>query len=273
MFSCNKAFAWYGGKTHIVGRLLRLMPADYDVFVEVFGGGAALLLHKPKKGIEVYNDINTELVEMFKCIKDKTTFKDFLIRAYLNLYSRSFYVEYKRIYKQVKDPVERASMFYFLSLVSPNHTGYGFARVKNQVNRNMPASVAKYRNMLNNLINMHNRLKDVIIENASFECIIEKYDSHKTFFYMDPPYLSDTRVKKNIYKYEMSLSQHKTLIEMLKSVKDKVMLSGYDNPLYNELNWNKVVIKHPKSATVINNNNSSRSVKFEVVWLNYDLFS
>jgi len=271
MFLHSKAFAWYGGKTHIAGRLLKLMPVDYEVYVEVFGGGAALLLHKPKQGIEVYNDINTELVEMFRCIKDRNVFKDFLIKAYLNLYSRSFYVEYKRMYKQIKDPVEKASVFYFLSLVSPNHTGYGFARVKNRINKNMPASVSKYRNMLDNLSNMHERLKDVIIENASFEYIIEKYDSYRTFFYMDPPYLPSTRVKRNIYKYEMSLSQHEILIEMLKSVKGRVMLSGYDNPLYNELNWNKIVIQHSKSSTVISNANRSRSMKLEVVWINYDL--
>jgi len=268
MYLSNRGFAWYGGKSHLVGKLISLLPDRYNTFVEVFGGGAALLLHENKSNIRVYNDIDTDLFNLFSVIQDKNLFPSFLFNVNLILYSKLDFHYFKSIYKKVEDRVIRAAYFYFITLASVNHTTYGFARVRNRVINNMPDSVARYRSFLKRLENMHRALQGVIIENKSFEHIIPEYDAQDTLFYIDPPYISETRQKKYLYRKEMRINQHIALSDLLQTIKGKVMLSGFDHPIYDKLKWRKIEIKVCKSSTVLCSKNK-RNTKKEVIWLNY----
>ena len=107
------------------------------------------------------------------------------------------------------------------------------------------------------------RLKGVQIENLPADEIIKRYDTSDVFIYADPPYLHGTR-KNYLYKYEMTDAEHLQLLELLMKHPGKVLLSGYDNEMYNELlvGWKKIS-KDTRAECGLK--------RTEILWMNYDL--
>ena len=138
----------------------------------------------------------------------------------------------------------------------------------------MTASVSKWLgNIENNIPAAANKLGSIRVENNDFEESIRKYDSDNTLFYLDPPYVPDTRTFKKGYKYELSIEDHERLVDILLTVKGKVILSGYDNEIYRRLEtegkYKKILIKEAVKSS-INVNREERTGK-EYVWINYDI--
>lgn len=213
---------WVGGKFLLAPDIVALMPSDRKTYIEVFGGGGKVLFAKPPKPgeVEVFNDINKDLINLFRVVRDK--FEQFKSRQYFLLSSREEYAEFLKRYRAgaLKDDIERAIVYYYLiktSFGAGITTGWGSSRVR----------PAKYPACLEDLGTVRERLKRVFIECLSFCKLIPKYDSEDALFYCDPPYWV-TLEKKGYYQHELKEEDHHKLRDMLAEVKGRFILS-YDN--------------------------------------------
>jgi DNA adenine methylase len=261
------AFGWYGGKYSHLDFLLPLLPKTKH-FCEPFGGSAAVLVNRQPSPIETYNDIDTELVNFFKVLREQ---KEELIEAIgLTPFSRE---ELEVAVKNNGDPsdLERARRFF----VRARQVRTGLAQTASSgrwahclltSRAGMSGAVSRWLGSIDGLSEIAQRLLRVQIENAPAEEVIKRYDSKETLFYCDPPYVHESRGDSNAYGFEMSNEEHVKLAEVLKSVKGKVALSGYHSPLMEELygDWNYV--SYTKKA------HSVKQDRTEVLWVNYPVY-
>jgi DNA adenine methylase len=208
---------YIGGKQALVPRLLPLIP-EHFAYVEVFGGGAALLLNKPRSELEVYNDLDGELVSLFEVIRDDPD--AFLKRAEFMLYSRELFEKWQKDLKRGSIPserVERAVRFWYLlrgSFAGHPHKGWGFTRSRRSLTKSLQNSLA-------NIHAVHERLKMVQIDHLDFRRCIEQYDASDTFMFLDPPYLNTSAY--NVGKF--TLEDHENLARLLRGSKSKWLLT------------------------------------------------
>ena len=190
MRSLRSPIRWFGGKGHFTQHLLPLIP-PHRCYCEVFGGGASLLFAKEPSKVEVYNDIDGDVVAFFKIFHDPEAMEVFKRKCFYTPYSRETYFEYRDSWREQTDPIERIYRWFIVTRMSFNadpikKNGCSFGL--NRVNRAMVM-----KNCVDNLDAHVDRLRGVLIENRSWEKIIDAYDSPNTFFYLDPPYLPETR--------------------------------------------------------------------------------
>lgn len=232
---------YVGGKYFMIKHLLPLIP-PHNIYVEVFGGAANLLLNKPPSTIEVYNDINSELVTLFRVIRDKDKLEELKRLLYLTPLSREEYYHLKYQNTETLSDIERAYRFYYLCRTSFNGIPErSFAYPTPGRNR-----AVYYFNSIDKLDLIYERFKYVTIEHESFEKIIPRYNYPDTLFYLDPPYIHDTRNDTRVYQHEMSNEQHEQLVSLLLNIKGMCILSCYMHDMYNiliENNWGVIEIE------------------------------
>lgn len=250
---------YYGGKSYMTKIILSHFPQDYDIYVEGFGGGASVLFEKEQKGIEIYNDLGENVYSLFKCLADKDKFEELKYRLDLTPYSHQLRDEYKEALKGELSIEDRA--YYFIYVNKSSFNGVGGFSTTMLVRRNMSKSCSDYLSMIDKLPNIHNRLSSVIIEHRDILELIKKYDGDKTFFYLDPPYVKETRSSSTTYEVEMSNERHEELVDNLLKCKGKVLLSGYNHPIYDRLN--------EKFTRIDFNSPNSNSDRVESLWKNY----
>ena len=255
---------YYGGKFNMIKFLLQFVP-PHKVYVEVFGGSGALLFAKEPSKLEVFNDIDSEVVNFFRILRDKRKFKEFYRQVSLVPYSRE---EFKNFLKTLGEgnEVERAVKFFVCVKQSfggqLQNTGWSYGKTTNK-------DVSAYLSAIENLPQVVERLRRVQIENRDYRKIFEIYDSEDTFFYCDPPYVKDVRKSYYNYRYEFTLEDHKEFVERVLKLKGMVLISGYEHPIYERLEkegWKKSYYFRRTSASL-----KSRSVVKEVVWWNQNL--
>jgi len=257
-----------GGKWRLSRYLLRMIP-PHRTYVEVFGGGATLLLRKPLSFVEVYNDIDGNLVNLFRVVKDEEKFKRFCELVYWTLYSREEFNYAKEMLKNEDlSDVERA---YYFFVYTQQGFGSGSGAWAYQVST--PKRTKGWDNIKSFLLKVHQRFSRVVIENDDFHNVIPRYDTPETFFYLDPPYYPGTRASK-LYKFEMTERDYEDLFNLLLNIKGKVLLSGYYHPAFEVLEkagWQRMGIRHMISLPNTNQTGGKRSHKIESVWFNYEL--
>jgi DNA adenine methylase len=255
---------YYGGKFNMIKFLLQFVP-PHKVYVEVFGGSGALLFAKEPSKLEVFNDIDSEVVNFFRILRDKRKFKEFYRQVSLVPYSRE---EFKNFLKTLGEgnEVERAVKFFVCVKQSfggqLQNTGWSYGKTTNK-------DVSAYLSAIENLPQVVERLRRVQIENRDYRKIFEIYDSEDTFFYCDPPYVKDVRKSYYNYRYEFTLEDHKEFVERVLKLKGMVLISGYEHPIYERLEkegWKKSYYFRRASASL-----KSRPVVKEVVWWNQNL--
>jgi len=225
---------WFGGKGRMIGKLLKLIP-KHHIFVEVFGGGAQLLFAKPPSPVEVYNDIDSALTNFFRVLRDPEKFQRFHRLVSLTPYSREEYYFCRDTWEQCEDDVERAYRWFVVAKMSfSGRFGAGWCFNLNASSRGMSKFCSGWLSTIEMLPQIHARIMRVQIERKDFRELIPLYDTPETLFYIDPPYISETR-KAGGYKHEMSMDDHKELVDILLKVKGMVMLSGYRHPVYEPL--------------------------------------
>jgi len=205
-----------------------LSQCIHKCYVEVFGGAGHVLFNKEPSKIEIYNDIDEDLVNFFRVIRDDEKFKVFREKIELIPYSRVEFEFYKSF--EPKDDVDRAIKFFVLvrQSFSSNMGTWSYGIKKNQAKA--------YFNAIQDLDRLKQRIRNVQVECKDFRDVLKRYDSEETLFYCDPPYVHSTRKSVRDYgEYEMTDEDHKDLVEMLLRVKGKVMLSGYRNEIYEVL--------------------------------------
>ena len=216
-----------GGKARIADWIIDHFPINYKVYCEPFFGSGAVYFHLAPIPFETINDISGDVVNLFRVCRD---FPDELARVIaLTPFSRE---EYMNCYEQTEEPIERARR----TLVRFHQSFATAARSKNSW-RNVQTSsgpcVTKAWNALPVIIGeVACRLKNTQIENIDALELIRRYDSPDTLLYLDPPYPLSIR-EKNMYRHEMTDEQHIELLELVKKSKSKIILSSYDNELYN----------------------------------------
>lgn len=260
---------WYGGKYYMTKRLVPIIAhIPHVTYVEVFGGAAHLLFAKPPSKIEVYNDLHEGLVNFWRVLRDDPdTLQQKLT---LTPYARAEYVACQG-WRTVTDPVEKARQFYvaLMQSFSQNFSTWSYSKTTTRQGMSKPVS-AWLTNIETEMPAVLNRLRTLQIENADFATIITRYDTPNTLFYLDPPYLPETRVAPKMYQHEMSYADHERLVTTLKDITGKAILSGYANPLYDTLGWQKHNIGGYAAYALKVDPGGTKSRRTEYVWLKTD---
>lgn len=171
------------------------------------------------------------------------------------------------------DEFEKARKFYIKTMQSFSGVGQSWSYSKNKSRRGISQAVSKFLgNVDENTLSVIDRLREIQIENLDIIDLIDKYDSEETLFYLDPPYISETRVSTNVYDKEMPIEKHKELVDRLLRLNGKCVLSGYDHEIYDILTlngWVKLNIGEYKNRCG-DASGKKTSTKDEYVWLNYE---
>jgi DNA adenine methylase len=262
------AFGWYGGKFSHLDWLLPLLPKAHH-YCEPFGGSAAVLLNRDPSPIETYNDIDGEVANFFRVLRDQ---KDALIEAIgLTPFSREEFEQAIAKPAEKLSDLERARRFYIRArqvrtgLAQTASTGR-WAHCRLTSRAGMAGAVSRWLGSVEALPEIVQRLLRVQIENDTAINVIQRYDSEKTLFYCDPPYPHSSRGDNNAYRYEMTDYEHRKLAEVLRSVKGKVALSGYHCDLLDKLYNDWTVIEAPAKKV-----HSVKTERVEVLWVNYEI--
>lgn len=247
-------------------RLLKYVP-PHRHYVEMFGGGAALLFAKqPCVSIETYNDLNGGLVNLFRVLRDPDKFERFHRLAALTLYSRE---EYERCCTlEPRDDVEWAYALFVrarMSISGKSTAAGSWSRHTNCYRGSGGAS--RYTGAIERLPQIHARLASVQIERRDFRELFPVFVSPQTLIYCDPPYLYETRTGTGMYEHEMSREDHRDLLNLLCDYPQMAVLSGYSSNMYNDtlLGWHRVILATENYKIT---RTSSRPKPNEILWLN-----
>ena len=217
---------YIGGKSFLAGWIISNFPEDYRKmhYVEPFGGGGWVLYKKDESYLEVYNDLNSQLVNLFEVIRDN--YSEFAGRAEWCLHSREMYLEAREKLKDDKylTDIEKAIHYAVNKCQSfSGNGGWGYATTS------IKFANGKWLPFLKKMELINARLKKVQIECLDFGAVIEKYDHSNTLFYMDPPYM-DVEYYYNAPGIKFKTEDHLRLLDYLKNIKGKFSLSYYDHP-------------------------------------------
>jgi DNA adenine methylase len=228
---------WFGGKSGLTPWLLPHLP-EHSVYVEVFGGSGALLFAKEPAPVEVYNDLDGGLCGFFRILQEPRAFARFR-RVVENMpYSRAEYLRCREEWQQEQDAVRRAAMWFYVARASFSGLfGGSWSFTAGLSSRGMAATVSAYLSSIDRLPEVHARLRRVQIEQHDFRFILKTYDRPGALFYLDPPYIPETR-RDGGYSHEMDAADHAELVSLLLNLKGYAILSGYDHPLYAPLQEN-----------------------------------
>ena len=260
------AFGWYGGKYSHLNWLLPLLPMTTH-YCEPFGGSAAVLINRPPAPVETYNDIDGEVANFFRVLRDQ---KDALVEAIgLTPFSRE---EFEQAILEPTEPLtdmERARRFYVRARqvrtgLAQTASNGRWAHCRLTSRAGMAGAVSRWLGAVEDLPNIAMRLMRVQIEHDLAANVIARYDSEETLFYCDPPYPHESRGDSKAYRYELTDEQHVELARVLHNVKGKVALSGYHCALLDNLyaDWNVCEANSKKVHSV-------KTERTEVLWTNY----
>lgn len=249
-----------GGKFRIAKWIISYFP-QHKFYVEPYCGAASVLMHKPRTQGEIINDLDGDVVNVFRVLRDplQATELERLVRL-----TPFAYEEYKHNYEQSEEPIERARRTIFRSFASIGSDGIsrknsGFRALKN--NESTVTAALEWSRWPDAIPAFVNRLKCVLIEQRPALHLLKLYDRTETLFYVDPPYLISSRSTQSVrYFNEMTDQDHIELATVLRQVKGMVVLSGYASALYDELYADWQLIKGSAVAQ-----NGKRRV--ECLWL------
>jgi DNA adenine methylase len=207
-------------------------------YVEPFAGGLAVLLAKNPEGVsEVVNDLNGELMNFWAVLRDLALFALFLRIVQATPVSEALWREASAALREGKetDPVRRAVAFFIVCRQSLAGRMDSFTpRSRTRTRRGMNEQASAWLTTIEGLPAVHARLQRVVVLNRPALEVIRSEDGPDTLFYIDPPYLPSSRAAPDVYQCEMSEQDHRELLDVLKNVEGKVMLSGYPSALYDE---------------------------------------
>lgn len=224
-----------GGKYLLASWVISHFPI-HETYVEPYGGAGSVLMRKPRSQGEIYNDLDDDVVNVFRVLRDSEKAKE--LERLLKLTPMA-YQEYKDAYDPSKNDIEMARRTIFRSFASigsdgVNRKNSGFRGLKNRQSGVTAASEwSRYPSAIQAFVD---RLQGVVIERRPALQILSIYDRRNSLFYVDPPYLMGTRSTSTVrYIHEMTDADHVELADALKQLKGMVVLSGYRSELYDEL--------------------------------------
>tara|TARA_B100001105_G_scaffold95218_1_gene75758 strand:- start:787 stop:1575 length:789 start_codon:yes stop_codon:yes gene_type:complete len=237
----------------------------HGCYVEPFGGAAGVLLRKPRVYAEVYNDLDAEVVNFFRVLRDPVLRQDLIHACRLTPYARD---EFDLAYEPTDDPLERARRTCVRAAM-----GFGSAGATKATTGFRTDTRRKYGTAQHNwadypeaLASIGERFTGVLIEHRDAIEVIQSHDGHDTLFFVDPPYVHETRHMRNKggYRHELDDDGHRRLLQALQAVDGMVVLCGYPHPLYDEglPGWQR----HETTARI--SGGRGTSLRTEVAWIN-----
>lgn len=273
---------YFGGKNYLAKRLVALMPPHLH-FVEPFAGGLSVLLQKDPEGVsEVVNDRYGDLINFWNVLRNWTQFVQFKQMCEATPFSELTWVDaMSRLQhetvspfspQQSQDQIERAWAFFVWCRQSRAGQFKDFATLsRTRTRRKMNEQASAWITCVDGLPAVHARLRRVVILNRDALDVIRQQDGEQTLYYLDPPYLHETRSSTNVYAHEMSAAQHAALLDVLGEIKGKFLLSGYPSRLYeaveNQNGWCHVDFSLPNNAA----GGKTKARETERVWANFPL--
>ena len=226
----RSAFDYPGGKIDSLPHILPLL-ADLDIFVDVFGGSGIVTLNRKPSKLDVFNDRWSGLVAFYRCIRDASKLDELIERIKLTPYSREEFIWCKQTWEDCTEDVERAARWYTLVQCSFGGLARNFGR---SLGLGRPVTKKLYEN-IPDFAGIHERFKNVQIENLDFRECFKDYDSSTTVFYLDPPYYEN-----NIYQVDFRKQDHFEMLDKIFKLKGFVALSGYPNEAYSKFPWDSI---------------------------------
>ena len=264
-----KAFAYYGGKTAHLDFLFSHLPEDAKHYCEPFAGSATVLLNRRPAKVETLSDLDGDIVDFFRVLRDEGKAKKLRHMLKNTPYSRA---EYLGSVERTGDIVEDSRRFFvrmgqgFLPK-NANPTTWRVATATDNKVGTWNETVAKLTDAMEAI---RKRLLRVQLENRPALDVIRIHDSPDTLFYLDPPYVFSSRAKGGSggYSSEMTDDDHRKLAEALRGVEGRVALSGWESELYDELyeGWR---VEHSEAVYVKSSITEKRRQR-ETLWLNFD---
>lgn len=250
---------YLGGKWQIAPWVISHLP-EHRIYVEPFAGAASVLLRKSRSTVEVYNDLDEEIVNLFQVMQEPLQCADLMRRLRRTPYARS---AFEQAFQGSSNPVIRAQRaivraylsFHHESLFNLKKTTFADAR-----HRSSGSQAKEWANYPRCLAAIHKRLQGVVIERRDALEVIRAQDTAETLFFVDPPYLPSTRSHAG-YRHELDEAQHVTLLNRLRQVKGKVVLAGYPSALYDAMLPGWLRVERPHRAA------SSSRPRTEVLWI------
>lgn len=283
---------WHGGKHYLAPWIISHFPPHLHYVEPYFGGGSVFLARDPNlnwfidenwkrengekvpaafRGCsEVVNDINGELTNFWQVLADPNLF-DKLVRAVeatplgQDAWRSAFSAEQGNCC-----PVQRAVEFFVRYRQSRQGLGKDFATLsRNRTRRGMNEQASSWLNAIEGLAGIHKRLQGVVILNDNALKVVSQQDGEKTLFYLDPPYLHETRSSTGEYEFEMSKAEHFALLDCLSRIKGKFILSGYHSKLYDDeaarFGWRCEEVQIDNKAS----SKKTKEQKTECLWMNF----
>jgi DNA adenine methylase len=267
MKTVRPAFKCHGGKYYLSQWIVSNFPEKYVdmTYVEPFCGGANILFNKERSKKEIINDLDINIINIYRALRDES--KEFIRRLNICKYCEdTFERASKKSLLPFDDYLDHAINEFIIRRMSRGGLKKNFAWSK-RMRGGQPGDVNAWETAIENLPFLSKRLQEVYILNKKAIDIIQNFNEENTMIYCDPPYLHETRVSKSVYSSEMNTDDHIELAHILNSFSGKVMISGYDSPLYKRLykEWNvekKKIVNHSSQQ-------KSKNKKTEVIWKNY----
>jgi len=230
---------YHGGKFRMAKHIIPLFP-DHQTYVEPFGGGGSILLLKPRSKNEIYNDLDDEIVNVFQILRDEEAAARLIKLLRMTPFSRA---EMLLAWEECEDPVEKARRTITRSQMGFGSAGATKARTGFRGLDNAESSFSspakQWDELPNHLDAITKRLKGTVLENTDASHLIDRTDGPNTLFYLDPPYMMDTRSSMKgglkYYRHEMTDRDHEQLLEKVLTLKGKVVISGYASVLYQDM--------------------------------------
>lgn len=262
----NSPIRWVGGKSRFRKHIIPLIP-EHTCYVEPFAGGAWVLFGKSPSQVEVLNDIDQELINFFRVLKQKP--EELIASFEWELVSRAEFTRLANSDPTTLQDVERAHRFYYLIMA-----GWGgeldYPRFQTSISDGGHGNrlIGALKHLRQRLEPVYHRLRTVIIENLSWEDCLDRYDAPRTVMYIDPPYPQNgCNYKHNMQDWE----DHRHLANRLAQAKCKWILSSYDIPemhtLYDGYN---IISVQTISGMRQKKNGSERVVNREVLITNFN---
>lgn len=228
------ALRYHGGKFRLAAWLMQFFP-PHEVYTEAFGGAAGVLLQKPRAHGEVYNDLDGEVVNFFRVLRDP------LLRALLEEvvrltpYARD---EFDEAWEPSTNPVELARRTAIRAQMGFGSAGAvkGSTGLRTDLKRRFTTAQQDWASYPAAIAAAGARFSGVLIENRPAIDVLQQHDSPTTLHFVDPPYVFGTRImrSKGGYRHELSDEDHEELLEVLLELEGMVVVSGYETELYAE---------------------------------------
>jgi DNA adenine methylase len=264
----SPALRYHGGKFRMAPWVTGFFP-PHRCYVEPFGGAASVLLHKRRSYAEVYNDLDGDIVNFFRVLRDPAQLERLIASCVLTPYARE---EFAQAYEYSDEPVERARRLAIRASMGFGSAGAtrGDTGFRVDTRRKFGTAQQVWARYPEHLAAIGQRFTEVLVENRPALDIITQHDGVDTLIYADPPYVLSTRdprasyANSGYYRHEMRDEDHVELLQALIRCKGMVVISGYSNEIYNDMlaGWQRHETKARISA------GRGTSMRMETLWLN-----